>query len=159
LYYLSCQNEPDMNERESSKKVHKLKIDTRFPFRTIGISCHENDYRLIWAVNAKLNTVFVKIDDFADYSATGEGKTFSRYYFEDADRYISYYILSNRCDNGYLVPEYRKFDYFLFLRGETAPGYAEALVAKLKQIDILSTAFLIDNHTIKSIKKLLNLDA
>ena len=64
MYYLSCQNEPDMNERESSKKVHKLKIDTRFPFRTIGISCHENDYRLIWAVNAKLNTVFVKIDDF-----------------------------------------------------------------------------------------------
>jgi len=148
-----------MKERESSKKVHKLKIDTRFPFLTIGISCHENDYRLIWAVNAKLNTAFVKIDDFNDYSVTGEAKTFSRYYFEDADRYISFYILSNRCDNGYLVPEYRKFDYFLFLRGETESGFAEAMVGKLKQIDILSTAFVIDNHTIKSIKKLQHLDA
>ena len=33
------------------KKVHKLKIDTQFPFQIIGISSHENDYRLIWAVN------------------------------------------------------------------------------------------------------------
>jgi hypothetical protein len=148
-----------MKERESSKKVHKLKIDTRFPFLTIGISCHENDYRLIWAINAKLNTAFVKIDDFNDCRVTGEAKTFSRYYFEDADRYISFYILSNRCDNGYLVPEYRKFDYFLFLRGETDPGFAEAMVGKLKQIDILSTAFVVDNHTIKSIKKLQHLDA
>jgi hypothetical protein len=148
-----------MKERESPKKVHKLKIDTRFPFLTIGISCHENDYRLIWAVNAKLNTAFVKTDDFNDYNETGAVKTFSRFFFEDADRYISFYILSNRCDNGYLVPEYRKVDYFLFLKGETEPGFAEAMVGKLKQVDILSTAFLIDNHSIKSIKKLAHLDA
>jgi hypothetical protein len=148
-----------MKEKESSKKVHKLKIDTRFPFLTIGISCHENDYRLIWAINAKLNTAFVKIDDFNDYKGTETENYFSRYYFEDADRYISFYILSNRCNNGYLVPEYRKVDYFLFLKGEIEPGFAEAMVGKLKQVDILSTAFLIDNHTIRSIKKLVHLDA
>jgi hypothetical protein len=148
-----------MKERESSKKVHKLKIDTRFPFLTIGISCHENDYRLIWAVNAKLNTAFVKIDDFNDYITTGAEKSFSRYFFEDADRYISFYILSNRCDNGYLVPEYRKVDYFLFLKGETEPGFAEAMVGKLKQVEIISTAFLIDIHSLKSARKLLHIDA
>jgi hypothetical protein len=148
-----------MKEKESSKKIHKLKIDTRFPFLTIGISCHENDYRLIWAINAKLSTAFVKIDDFNDYSVTGAENSFSRYYFEEADRYIAFYILSNRCNNGYLIPEYRKVDYFLFLKGETDPGFAEAIVSKLKQVDILSTAFLIDNRTIKSIKKLVHLDA
>jgi len=148
-----------MKERESSKKVHKLKIDTRFPFLTVGISCHENDYRLIWAVNSKLNTAFVKIEDFNDCSETGAEKLFSRYFFEDADRYLSFYILSNRCDNGYLVPEYRKVDYFLFLKGDTEAGFAEALVAKLKQVEILSTAFVIENKTIRSIKKLVHLDA
>jgi hypothetical protein len=148
-----------MKEGESSKKVHKLKIDTRFPFFTIGISCHENDYRLIWAVNATLNTSFVKIDDFNDSGVTGTITSFSRYCFEDADRYISFYILSNRCNNGYLVPEYRKVDYFLFLKGQIEPGFAEAMVGKLKQVDILSMAFLIDNRTIKSIKKLVHIDA
>jgi uncharacterized radical SAM superfamily protein len=33
------------------------------------------------------------------------------------------------------------------------------LILKLKQVDIISTAFLIDNKTIKSIKKLMHLDA
>jgi hypothetical protein len=148
-----------MKERESAKKVHKLKIDTRFPFLTIGISCHENDYRLIWAVNAKLNTAFVKIEDFNDCSEAEAEKSFSRYFFEDADRYLSFYILSNRCDNGYLIPEYRKVDYFLFLKGEMEAGFTEALVAKLKQVDILSTAFVIENRTIRSIKRLAHLDA
>jgi hypothetical protein len=148
-----------MKERASSKKVHKLKIDTRFPFRSVGISCHENDYRLIWAVNAKLNMAFVKIDDFRDYDETGTERFFSRYFFEDADRYISFYIISNRCDNGYLVPEYRKVDYFMFLKGEMEPGFAEAMAGKLKQVEILSTAFLIENRTLKSIKKLVHLDA
>jgi hypothetical protein len=148
-----------MKERASSKKVHKLKIDSRFPFRSIGISCHENDYRLIWAINTKLNTAFVKIDDFRVFDEKSGEKFFSRYFFEDTDRYISFYILSNRCDNGYLVPEYRKVDYFLFLKGETEAGFAEAMAGKLKQVEILSTAFLIENRTIKSIKKLVHLDA
>jgi hypothetical protein len=152
-------NIPSMKERESSKKVHRLKIDTRFPFQTIGISCHENDYRLIWAINAKLQTAFVKIADFNDSDEADPKKSFSRYYFENAGQCVSFYILSNRCDNGYLIPEYRKVDYFLFLKGETESGYAEALIRRLKQVDILSTAFLIDNNTIRSIKRLMHLDA
>ncbi len=47
----------------------------------------------------------------------------------------------------------------MFLKGETESGFAEAMVGQLKQVDILSTAFLVDNRTIKSIKKLLHLDA
>jgi len=148
-----------MKDRETSKRVHKLKIDNQFPFRTIGISSHENDYRLIWAINAKLHTAFVKMANYKAFNETVAENEFSRYFFEDEDRYISFYILSNRCDNGYLVPEYRKVDYFMFLKGETEPGFAEAMVGKLKQVDILLTAFLVDNRTLKSIKKLSHLDA
>jgi len=41
-------------------------------------------------------------------------------------------ILSNRCDNGYLMPEYRMVDYFLFLKGETDSGFKEEIIRKLK---------------------------
>jgi hypothetical protein len=147
-----------MKARESSKKVHKLKVDTQFPFRTIGISSHENDYRLIWAINTKLHTAFVKIDNFRALDGTGAENEFSRYFFDDEDRYFTYYIISNRCNNGYMVPEYRMVDYFIFLKGEVAPTFPEELILKLKQVDIISTAFLIENKTIKSIKRLLHLD-
>ena len=148
-----------MKARESSKKVHKLKVDTQFPFRTIGISSHENDYRLIWAINTKLHTAFVKIDNFRALDGTGAENEFSRYFFDDEDRYFSYYIISNRCNNGYMVPEYRMVDYFMFLKGEIAPGFAEEMIRKLKQVEIISTAFLIDKKNLKSVKKLLHLDA
>lgn len=147
-----------MKDREPPKKVHKLKVDTQFPFITIGISSHENDYRLIWAVNANLQTRFAKIDDFIVTGTSGTENKFSRFYFEDEDRYLSFYIISNRCDNGYLVPEYRTVDYFVFLKGQTLPGFSEETIRRLKQVDIISTAFLIDNKSIRSIKKLLHLD-
>jgi hypothetical protein len=148
-----------MKDRVSSKKVHKLKINVQFPFKTIGISSHENDYRLIWAINAKWNTPFVKIADIEVIDNKGSENKFSRYFFEDEDKCVSFYIISNRCDNGYMVPEYRMVDYLLFLKGEIEPGFPEEMIRKLKQVDIISTAFLIDNKTIKSIKKLLHLDA
>jgi hypothetical protein len=114
---------------------------------------------LIWAINTKLHTAFVKIDNFRALDGTGAENEFSRYFFNDEDRYFSYYIISNRCNNGYMVPEYRMVDYFIFLKGEVDPAFPEELIRKLKQVDIISTAFLIDNKTIKSIKKLMHLDA
>lgn len=147
-----------MKDRESSKKVHKLKVDTQFPFRTIGISSHENDYRLIWAINTKLHTAFVRIDNFRALDANGTENEFSRYFFEDQDRYFACYIISNRCDNGYMIPEYRMVDYFMFLKGEIESGFPDEMIRQLKQVEIISTAFLVDNKTIKSIKRLLHLD-
>jgi hypothetical protein len=147
-----------MKSQESSKKVHKLKVDLEFPFSVIGISSHENDYRLIWAINENLNMTFVKIENFRALDGTGEENEFSRYLFENPDRYLSFYIISNRCDNGYLVPEYRMVDYFLFLKGDTEPDFPEKLARKLKQVGIISTAFPIEHKKIKSLKKLLHLD-
>jgi hypothetical protein len=147
-----------MKDRESSKKIHRLKVDAQFPFKIIGISSHENDYRLIWAVNANLHTRFVKIENFRIPDAKGIENEFSRYYFEDEDRYIACYIISNRCDNGYMVPEYRTVDYFMFLKGETGTGFTSETIRRLKRIEIISTAFLIDNKTIRSIKRLNHLD-
>ena len=146
-------------ERKSSKKIHKLKIDTQFPFMIIGISSHENDYRLIWAINSKLHTDFKRIGNFIPDDKSDSGYEFSRYYFEDEDSFIAYYIVSNRCPDGYLLPDYRTTDYFLFLKGEIEPGLPEELSKKLKQVEIVSTAYIIDKKSVKSIKKLLHLDA
>jgi hypothetical protein len=148
-----------MKERETSKKIHKLKVDTQFPFRIIGISSHENDYRLIWAVNSKLHYDFKKIGNLTLDDKSNSIIEFSRYYYEDEDSFIACYIVSNRCSDGYLLPEYRTTDYFLFLKGEIEPGLPEELAKKLKQVGIVSTAFVIDIKSLKSIKKLLHLDA
>lgn len=141
------------------KKVHKLKIDTQFPFQIIGISSHENDYRLIWAVNTGINTAFVRISNFEVSDGKQNNNEFSRYFYDDTDRCLGLYIISNRCDNGYLVPEYRNIDYFLFVKGECEPGYPSGLAVKLKKVEIISTAFVIDQKSIRSLKKILYLDA
>jgi len=37
------------------KRLHKLAVEPDYRFFLIGISSHENDYHLCWAINQKLN--------------------------------------------------------------------------------------------------------
>jgi hypothetical protein len=134
-------------------------VDTHFPFKIIGISSHENDYRLIWAINSKLNLAFSRIGEFKTLDESGKGMEFSRFFLEDESRFISFYIISNRCSQGFLLPEYRTMDYFLFLKGELDDNYPEILIKRLKSVEIISIAFLIEKPSGKTMKKLMHLDA
>lgn len=147
-----------MKKQEKTKKIHKLKIDEHFPFHTIGISCHENDYRLIWAINTGLQLSFIKASNLKVTDKQGNVIEFSRYFYEDETLQYNFYIISNICPEGILVPEYRTIDYFLFIKGSFSDSFIEDITRKLKTVSIISAVFTIDVNSLKSKKRLMHLD-
>lgn len=85
-----------------------LRLDSEpIMFTIIGISSHENDYRLSWSINGKMGLAFARGDSIV----TGAGNEFTCYVHKDETRKIL--LISNRCDNGFLLEKYKKIDFLL----------------------------------------------
>lgn len=138
-----------------TKKLHKLVVEDDFNFLLIGISSHENDYRLTWAVNTQLKMAFRRADNLqVQNPRIKEAQEFSLYQFTDPETQLHYDLLSNRCDNGFLLEEMKNIDYIMKIYGDVNKNFPVQFVNKLKKINIITTAFEIDPSTLKSKKKL-----
>ena len=143
------------------KQTLKLKVDKAVRFRLIGISCHENDYRLVWAINQQLRMQFVRGENLVmtDIKLKTDME-FSRFVFHDEDRYMKYYLISNRCPNGFLFPEIKNLDFLIQLNGDVTQAQIREFQLKLKRIEIISAVFVLQPDRIKNISSILldNLD-
>jgi hypothetical protein len=137
------------------KKTVKLRIESQPHYNIVGISSHENDYRLVWSMNEQLKMQFIRTTNLTVYDPKVEADLeFSRYIFNDEERYLKYEMLSNRCDNGFLFPEIKNVDYLLLITGELSHTAFEGLIKKTRKIDIVSTAFAIQAVKLKNLSKL-----
>ena len=125
----------------NKKKIHKLLTDGSNPYRLLGISSHENDYRLSWAANRKLGLKFRKSDNILTKTAGSENLEFSVFQYSDDDNSCKMNLISNRCPNGFLINEMKNIDFFLQIFGEIPRGYIEEITAGLKSVDIVSAIF------------------
>jgi hypothetical protein len=145
-----------MPEPNNKKKTVRLKVDKDINFKMIGISCHENDYRLVWAINENMKVQFLRIGNLVVHNTKiQEDLEFSRYLFDDEDRYMKYYLIANRCPDGFLFPEVRNLDFVLQIVGEITPAELKELEKKIKSIDVISTAFILQPEKIKGIKDII----
>jgi hypothetical protein len=145
-----------MNPKPAEKKkTVKLKIGDQPHYTIMGISSHENDYRLVWALNEQLKMQFIRTGNLTVHDPKIKADLeFSRYIFTDEERYLKYELLANRCDNGFLFPEIKNVDYLLLITGELNHTAFEALIKKTRKIDIVSTAFTIQAGKLKNIDKI-----
>lgn len=138
------------------KRSHKLTVKPDYRFLLIGISSHENDYHLCWAMNQQLNLDLQKTTDFTLFNPKlKKNQSFSMFTWEDEESLLTYYLLSNRCDNGFLVEEFRNIDFLLQIHGETKKTSREKLLQNLNKIDVIITSFIIDLQLLKSRDRLL----
>lgn len=138
------------------KKIHKLKVEPEHDFLLVGISSHDNDYRLSWAINTELETNFLRVNDIVLFNdKLGEEQEFSRYAYMNEDEDSEIWMLSNTGLNGFLFPELKTIDYILLFRNlETAE--VENFLTRLKSVSLISTAFIIATDQLKpNSKKLL----
>jgi hypothetical protein len=139
-----------------TKKSHKLFVEDDFNFFLIGISSHENDYRLSWAINTKLKMALKRTENLQIHnSRIKQDQEFSLYQFTDPETLLHYNLIANRCDNGFLLEEMKNIDYVLKIAGDAGQNFPGLLADKLKKIDIITTAFEINPAELKSKKKLL----
>jgi hypothetical protein len=138
-----------------SRKVHKLEVEPDFSFILIGISSHESDYKLIWSLNSKLELNLSRGPNlvFADPKSE-QNQEFSCYYGESKEGDFQIHLLSNKSENGFLIPELGNIDYFLKLTGEVYDLHKKKILDGLKETGLVLATFLIQPDTLKSKSRL-----
>jgi len=132
------------------KKIVKLQISETNPLTLIGISSHENDYRLVWAMNNAFSFKFTRIENLGIFNQKLKTELeFSRFIFSDEDKYLTYHLISNRCPDGFLFPEIKNLDYLLQITGEMDSKHLAIILKELKKVSIVSATFIIDPKHLK----------
>lgn len=130
--------------------ARKILLETRSEsilFTLFGISCHLKDYRLSFHLNNGLDLELVKMDDFHG---------FSFYFCRDEDRMNSYYLLGNRGQDAILMPDLKQTDFLLFVEGPVRKVQKERLLARIREIQNVLTAFEVRFETVKDYRLVLN---
>jgi len=144
------------SDKPERKRSFKLKIEDDNNFKLFGISSHENDYRLVWAINNQLSYKFNRIQNviIRDPKLKTDLE-FSQYLYTDEDQYLSYYLISNRCPDGFLFPEIKNLDFLLQISGGINDAHLTALIKSLKKISILSAIFIINPKKLRDADRIL----
>jgi hypothetical protein len=136
------------------KNVHKLS-DTDQSYSLLGISSHENDYRISWALNEHLGFHFSKIENHSFFHPKFETTLeFSQYRYEDPENTLVYRLISNRCDNGFLLDDYKNIDFFLLV-DSIDQSLVQQLLVQVKTNAFISVVFPIDFKLVKNRNRLL----
>ncbi len=138
------------------KQTLKLHVDEHVDFRIIGISSHDNDYRVVWSVNQDLGMQFARVDNLVVHQPKLKTDlSFSKYRFDDEDRYVRYNLIANRCPDGILFPEIKNIDFVLQVAGTLNETEFQSLVKKLKGVTVISAVFVLQPEKIKGIARAL----
>jgi hypothetical protein len=139
----------------NSKNVHKLSNETLPEFDIFGIASHENDYRISWAINEALGLRLTKSDNHKSFNKRiNEEQEFSMYISNSGEIPALIKLISNRCENGFLLEELKNIDYILLIEKSGAPFPIADLVAQIRSISFISTIFPLDIKLLKNKNRL-----
>lgn len=139
------------------KKKIKLDFDPTLEFKLLGLSSHENDYRISWTLNQELGLKFSKGPDLEIPSKgkEGEEQLFSLFHYEDEDSMLIYKLISNRGSSGVLIPKLKNIDYFIQVYGDINRAELDNMIEKLRQTGVITAGFHLNPGDIKGAEKLL----
>ena len=136
-------------------KKHTLTFEQVFNFDMIGISSHHSDYRLAWGIYQTLRIQLTKCEEeYVITNRKGEVvSTHSMYEYEDLDNRLDYFMVKNKCQGNFLIPEKPSMDFFLFLCDNCAVDI-EILTQDLKSVASILGVFPFDPEEISSAENL-----
>lgn len=154
--------------------IHKLDLGEfdEIDYHLIAIHTSLEDYRLAFFMNQKLPVNLSKNENEIQINIK-EGETkFSRFSFQDIEKTIFWNLIQNKNeviqqknDNSqnlfsnismevstkvYLLPEFKKVDYFLKIENMDAVMNVEEIQSLLNTIESISTAYIVDTNNIKA---------
>ena len=154
--------------------IHKLDFGEfdEIDYHLIAIHTSLEDYRLAYFINQKLSINLSKSENEIQINIK-EGETkFSRFYYYDTEKTISWNLIQNKNeviqqknDNGqnlfsninvevstkvYLLPEFKKVDYFLKIEDTEETINLLEIQTLLNTIDNISTVYVVETNKIKA---------
>jgi len=132
-----------------------LDFDFDFDFYLFGISSHVSNYRLAWGINKMFEIDLERADDIELSFDLQKNGSFSLYRFHDTDSYMTFHLLSNRCENGYLIPELKQIDFFIQYWGSMSRDEFSSFKHELRKIPSVLASIHIDPKELRSRNNLL----
>lgn len=153
---------------------HTLEIEYDYNFVLIGISSHEKDYRVCWALNNKLGLELVKVNSLEIKGKKQETPSFfSLFTYDHPDGFFEYTVVANLSEgkagvtmentlfgnkakshsyseNEFLIPEHKQMNYFFVVKGELSETESLQLVKQIREIDMVLTAIPLEASQLKS---------
>lgn len=128
--------------------IYQLEVDYNFDFTLIGISCHSKDYRLCWHLNKCLEVDLERTEDLIIPGK--EVKSFHSFFeYNNEDDRLNYYLISNRGEEGMVLPEYAQVDYLLKIEDASQLNMNQIL-PEIRNIPVVLTAFIFDVRNLRS---------
>jgi|SRR6056297_419293 len=135
------------------KKVHKLKDFYPDEFQLIAIASHQSDYRLSWALNQAFSWHLTQSGDLVvKPPRSGKDQHFSSFSYNDP-QHNTYYLISNKSPDGFCIPSMTNIDFLLKIPGHFTRADLNRFIEKIRSIDFVITAFVLENLKEKDKKK------
>lgn len=126
-----------------------LEVEEDFDFFMLGICSHIKDYRLCWEINRLLD-VGLKKDNDLEILINGESRAYAFSLDEGGESPNDYYLISNKCGLGFLVPEEKKFDYFLIVKGPLSENEEKNMIKLINKSKNVLTTLSIEAAELRS---------
>lgn len=138
-----------------AKKILKFDIESSFDFILIAIICSFKDYRLCFELNNRFNLMLEKQNDFQlPAQKNGTVHCFSFFKSSGEDE-IEYFILGNKGNTGYLIPEKSGLDYFLLIKNASSDFDLPDFLKQMRTIEIINGAVELEPAQLKSAQNLI----
>lgn len=130
---------------------YNFKLDAQ----VLAIVSNASEYRLISSINKAMNLEFTRMADTSFVEQiNADIVEFHIYQYFDDDQELSFYIVGNKSEEGYLIKEHKEIDYFIVMYGEPSRIKIDQRLKEVNQMTICQMAFKMDADKIKNKEKL-----
>jgi len=136
------------------KKIF-LDIGFDYDFVLYGIVSQETPHRLAWLINDKVKSNFIRKDDLLIYINETEEINITRFYFHDELNHLDFELLSNKDGSVFWLPELRKIDYFILVKGALESFKKRKYTEPFKKIDSIQIITEINHKKLKEKERLI----
>lgn len=158
---------------------HKLWLDDDLEedFSLLAIHCSAEAYKMAFLLNKFLGLQLKRKRVDLDFSMNGLDVTFPLFKFDDEFQYTTYFLVANKCKSktaqlnsagglfeeletnkmvtAYLLPEFKKVDFFLKIESDFDRIPLRKTLAELNDIKEVISSYEVDQEKIKSNKNLI----
>ncbi len=134
-----------------AKKKQKIVVEPFDDIKIIGICTHLEDYKLAWHINKLLNINLVKYSDIINEDEIG----FSFYLYDGGENCNTFNLVEIANADGRWVKFNPPTDYLIVIRNFINDENLMKILDKIKHIESVQFAYLIDVETNNKIDALL----
>ncbi len=135
--------------------TYKLDISDEFDFQLIGISSHEKDYRVAWAINLALGWNLERQEEVTTLSKNKKSQSdHGVFSFEAEEDKTMFVLVENRSSTGLLLPSLQQFQYLLKVEN-LADERMQEIIVQLKKSPLILTAYEVPLNAAKEKQNLI----